>query len=230
MRSKVNSVGSIRVAITACAFALALSGCIGGTTYGTGVSQETQTLKDVYNMFTLKSERKNIDYSPRPDLIVPQNKQALVEPIENEATTSNTEWPETPEQRIARIRAQAGEVDPRTGEVSVAERLRKKEGIGIETQDLREKYIPGKTDQEGNPLPGTERSAAVREEVLKRKADLGVAPADTRRFLTDPPVAYREPAATAPVGIEAYSEEELAARVNAEKKLRAEQVKAMSEK
>ncbi len=63
--------------------ALALSGCMGGTTYGTGVSQEEQTLKDVYTMFNLQGEKKNIDYSPRPDLIVPDNKQALVEPLDN---------------------------------------------------------------------------------------------------------------------------------------------------
>jgi hypothetical protein len=229
MRIRSNLAGSIPALAAACIGTLVLSGCVGGTTYGTGVSQEKQTIKDVYSMFSLRSERKNIDYSPRPDLIVPENKQALVEPIEEEASASNTEWPETPEQRIARIRAQAGEVDPRTGEVSVQEQLRKKEGIGIEDENGVRKFIPGKTDKDGYLLPHVNQKEA-REEVLKRKAEVATAPAGTRRYLTDPPVAYREPAATAPVGAEAYSAEEIAAREAEAKRLRAEEVKAMSEK
>lgn len=228
---RLNGIHVLRIsALSAvCIGAFVLSGCVGGTTYGTGVSQEKQTLKDVYSMFSLKTERKNIDYSPRADLIVPENKQALVEPIEEESSASNTEWPETPEERVARIRAQAGEVDPRTGEVSVQEQLRKKEGIGIEDENGVRKFVPGKTDKDGYLLPHVNQKEA-REEVLKRKAELGTAPAGTRRYLTDPPVAYREPAATAPVGEEAYSAEEIAAREAEAKRLRAEDVKAMSEK
>jgi hypothetical protein len=196
---------------------LALSGCMGGTTYGTGVSQEQQTLKDVYTMFNLQNEKKNIDYSPRPDLIVPENKQALVEPLDNGATTSNAQWPETPEERIARIRAQAGEIDARTGEYSREEQLRKKEGIGIETGYVKRKFAPGQTDRDGNPLLNAEATAEARQEVLKRKADLGVSQGASRKYLTEPPVAYRVPVESAPAGAEAYSPEEQAAREDAER-------------
>jgi hypothetical protein len=211
------------VAGAAALAALALSGCMGGTTYGTGVTQEEQTLKDVYTMFNLQGERKNIDYSPRPDLIVPENKQALVEPLDNAATTSNAQWPETPEERIARIRAQAGEIDPRTGEYSVQEQLRKKEGIAIET-GYTKKFSSGRTDRDGNPIMSAEESAAARQEVLKRKAALGMSQGASRKYLTEPPVAYRTPVESAPAGAEAYSPEEQAAREEAERKAKIKRI------
>jgi hypothetical protein len=207
---------------------LALSGCVGGTTYGTGVTQEEQTLKDVYTMFNLSTEKKNIDYSPRPDLIVPDNKQALVEPIENGATTSNAQWPETPEERIARIRAQAGEVDARTGDYGINEQLRKKEGIGIETGYVKRKFVPGQTDRDGNPLLNASASEEARQEVLKRKAELtGSSGPTTRKYLTEPPVAYRQPVASAPSGAEAYSPEEQAARDEAERKAKLKRIQEL---
>lgn len=205
----------------------AVTGCVGGTTYGTGVSQEEQTLKDMYTMFNLKTEKPKIDYSARPDLIVPQNKQALVEPVDIETTTSNPEWPETPEERIARVRAAAGEVDARTGEVSVEERLRRKEGIAIETGYTEKKFIPGRTDRDGNPtIYGGEASQATRQEVLQRKAELGGAIGANRKYLTEPPVQYRVPVSSAPAGVDAYSDEEKAIKAE---EVRQAKIKAMQE-
>lgn len=203
--------------VSAVLLTFGLSGCMGGTTYGTGVSQEQQTLKDVYSMFNLKSERKNIDYTPRSDLVVPENKQELPEPIDSAATTSSPDWPETPGERIARIRGEAGEIDARTGDYSLQEQLRKKEGIGIETRSAKGEFKPGITDRDGNVIrfDGT-ASKAAREEVLRRKAELAPSVGATRKFLTEPPVAYREPVDTAPQGEESYSPEERAEK--AEKK------------
>jgi hypothetical protein len=206
--------------------ALALSGCVGGTTYGTGVSQEEQTLKDVYTMFNLKPESKKIDYSPRPDLIVPENRQALVEPIDSAATASNVAWPETPEERIARIQAAAGEVDPRTGEVSVEERLRKKEGIGIEQGYITRKFTPGQTDRDGNPLLGPPDEGA-RQQVLQAKEATTISRGTTRRYLTEPPVAYRQPIDSAPAGVDAYSDEEKARMDEEERKLRLQRMQEL---
>ena len=44
---------SVRMTLVAGIAVLTLSGCVGGTTYGTGVSQERQTVDDLYNMFSL---------------------------------------------------------------------------------------------------------------------------------------------------------------------------------
>lgn len=220
-------VGSVRISLVAGIAAIALSGCVGGTTYGTGVSQEKQTLDDVYNMFTLKQERKNIDYSPRPDLVVPANRQALPEPLDAAATSSSAEWPETPEQRIARIRAQAGEVDSRTGDVSVEEQLRRKEGIRIEEGYADKKFVVGVTDRDGNPMLYRGESQAQREEVLKRKAELSMSVGASRKYLTEPPIEYRIPVSSAPAGEEAYSPEEQAARKEAERQAKIKQMQEL---
>jgi hypothetical protein len=207
---------------------LALSGCMGGTTYGTGVSQEKQTVDDIYNMFTLKRSRVDIDYTPRADLIVPENSEELPEPLDSAAATSNPEWPEAPEQRVARIRSQAGEIDERSGEYSIEEQLRAKEGIGIENGPTK-KFVVGQTDRDGNPLQyNGEENKAKRREVLARKAELGPTTGTERRYLTDPPVAYRTPAETAPAGEEAYSDEELIARNKLEKDAEAEEKKSVT--
>lgn len=223
--------GSKRIAVAlALAGAVPLAGCVGGTTYGTGVGQEEQTFKDLYSMMSLQRERKNIDYSARPDLIVPQNKQALPEPLSAAETANNDpNWPESPEQRIARVRAEAGEVDPRNGEYSLNERLRKKEGIAVETYEPKGKIIPGKTDREGNPVYGFDQGGA-REKVLAARASADYSRGPSRKYLTEPPVEYRVPAETAPSGQEAFSEEELKAREEEEKRLKKEKFKAATSK
>lgn len=205
-------VGNGFLAVAVALTAMMLAGCNTGTTYGTGVSQEKQTVSDLYNILSLKRETPTIDYSARPDLIVPENTAMLPEPVDAEATTSNPDWPETPEQRIARIRAQAGEIDPRSGDYSVEEQLRDKEGIGIETRRVKGEFIPGKTDRDGNFSlnPGLDDKA--RAEVLRRRAELKGTGVTQRRFLTEPPLAYRTPYASAPSGADAYSDDELQKR------------------
>ena len=197
--------------------ASALAGCVGGTTYGTGVSQEEQTVQDLSNMLTLKQKREKIDYSPRPDLIVPDNKQALAEPIDTASTTSNPDWPETPEQRITRVRAQAGEIDAKTGDYSVEEQLRKKEGIGIEDKYGNKKFVPGLTNKDGDVVLWRGNNPA-RAEVLKAKQDAKMSVGPTRKYLTEPPIEYRVPESSAPSGDEAFTEDELLARKLAEEK------------
>ncbi len=205
---------------------LVLTGCVSGTTYGTGVSQEEQTIQDLSNMLTLQKPRNNIDYSPRPDLIVPQDKQALVEPIDDAATSSNPQWPETPEERIARVRAEAGEIDARTGDYSVEDQLRKKEGIAIQKAS-GEKFVPGLTDRDGNVVLYRGDSQA-RQQVITEKKKYELTTGASRRYLTEPPIEYKIPAETAATGVEAFTEEELAAREEEKKRLRNENLKSLT--
>ena len=210
--------------------AAALSGCVGGTTYGTGVSQEEQTVQDLTNMLTLKQKREKIDYSPRPDLIVPDNKQALVEPIDTASTTSSPDWPETPEQRIARIRAQAGEIDARTGDYSQEELRRAKEGIAIDDSGYtKQEFVPGQTDRDGNTIL-VRGDTPTRAKVLKARQDAKISVGAKRKYLTEPPIEYRVASETAPQGEEAFTAEELAAREEEKKRLRNEGFKSLTSK
>ena len=175
-----------------------LSGCVGGTTYGTGVSHEQQTLESISNLFALsnKDDRKKIDYSARPDLVQPANKEVLPAPVEVETSTSDPAWPETPEERIARIRGEAIKPDERSGEIPVEELLRKKDGIGI---DRRQVKTGQELDRDGHEMIeeiGSDKDK--RHKAAKKKLAYSVGA--QRKYLTEPPNEYRIPEATAVAG------------------------------
>ena len=185
--------------------ALGLSGCIGGTTFGTGVSQEQQLLEDLEGMMSMgsKKRKRKIDYSARPDLVLPAKTAALPAPLETESSTSNVDWPESPEQRIARIRGEAEEADPRSGEISVEELKRKKVGIRIATGVDNNPEM----DKDGHAAIYALRDGTYKKtKMLKEKYSYSTGV--KRKYLTEPPVDYRVPIATAPVGDLGISEAE----------------------
>ncbi|MGB7286510.1 MAG: hypothetical protein WBC71_06225 [Salaquimonas sp.] len=202
-----------------------LSGCIGGTTYGTGVTQEAQTVQDLSNILSLKRKKNNnIDYSSRPDLVVPEQRQ-LVEPVDKQDTAQDPNWPETPEQRVARIRAEAEEANGG----SLTEQIR----FANQEKDFRSTQPKGrlKAAPLGQGVPNiscdpdgiimrrctsNEISKAVRA-VRKKESGVSDGTVTARRYLTEPPVEYRTPASTAVSGDAGYTEEELAAIKEAEK-------------
>lgn len=190
-----------------------VAGCQSGTTYGTGVTHEEQTFDGLVNILAFKpKETERIDYRPRPELVMPAETAALPQPLEENASTSNADWPETPEERIARIRGEAVKPDARTGEVPVEELLRKKEGINkprfnnahyarrTPVSDNGDTFLQDLIDRQ---------DGKARKEVLKRRAQLAYSKGATRKYLTEPPTEYRTPAATAVAGDLGYSEEEL---------------------
>ncbi|MET0169926.1 MAG: hypothetical protein ABW191_06070, partial [Aliihoeflea sp.] len=89
----------------ALAAATVLSGCM-GPTYGTGTPSGQQTLEDVSGILSLGGERREpIAYQPRGELVRPGSTEVLPSPQQSAA--SNEAWPESPEQRLARIRSDA---------------------------------------------------------------------------------------------------------------------------
>ncbi len=180
-----------------------LTGCVGGTTYGTGVTQERQLLNDLEGMISLGGSKKRktaIDYSARPDLVLPNQSATLAAPQEQVASTSNTNWPESPEARIARIRGDAGVADPRSGELPVGELQRNKTGLRIGKKEYVDIDREGASTQELND--GSHKKA----QALKKKYAYSSGP--TRKYLTEPPVAYRTPIGENGVGDLGISEAE----------------------
>lgn len=206
--------------------ALTLSACTGGTTYGTGVSHEKQTLSDLSNILSVQRKSgPKIEYSARPDLVVPENRDQLVEPVEEGATTSEMDWPESPDERLARIRSEAEEAE--TSIVSQLEYNKRQKRFGPQvTTDIKQEAPVGfgvpnvSCDPGGSSMrkcTPQEISRAVREtrEEIKSVGTTGRA----RRYLTEPPIEYRTPAQTAEAGDLGYTEEELA-EIEREKKLK----------
>ncbi len=203
-----------------------LTGCTSGTTYGTGVTHEQQTIEDLANLITFQKKRPNIDYRSRPDLIVPDDK-VLVTPQDGSENLDDQEWPESPQERIARLRAdaEAAETDP-AARARYEENLRRfrstKPGEGVERIEAPiGQGIPNVScDPNGEFMrrcTPDEISKAVRAErrEIKSVGKTGY----QRRYLTEPPIEYRTPSDTAPIGDEGYTAAELK-RINAEKRKR----------
>ncbi|MFK7902396.1 MAG: hypothetical protein AB8B49_06095 [Nitratireductor sp.] len=203
---------TLRTSLVACSLAI-LTGCVGGTTYGTGVTQEEQTLTDVSEMLTLQKKRKVIDYSARPDLVVPDNK-TLVDPVQQASAISDPDWPESPEQRIARIRAAAEEAKATRQTQLAFDRSKKVAGVDNAKLDAGVEAPIGQgvpnysCDPDGlvmRKCTTDEISRAVQAE--RKLAKLGSN--QKRKYLTDPPTKYLTPATTAVIGDEGFTQAEL---------------------
>ena len=91
------------------AAAALLSGCMTSPTYGTDKTANAQLMSDVSGILSFRDKKKPpIDYTPRPELVKPaKGDETLPAPQDTVATASNPNWPESPEQRLARLRAEA---------------------------------------------------------------------------------------------------------------------------
>jgi len=187
------------------ASALALTGCVGGTTYGTGVTAEAQLLKDLEGMisFGSKKTKTRIDHSARPNLVMPSNTASLPVPLDQESSSSNVNWPESPEQKLARIRGEAEQADPRSGAISLEEQKRKKVGIGYNKRENSHDNV----DRDGHAAIVSLRDG-THEQTKMLKKKYAFSSGAKRKYLTEPPVEYRVPISTAPVGDLGISEAE----------------------
>lgn len=87
------------------ALSVAVSGCF-GPTYGTGKTTGQHLADDLGNSLSLgrKNPAPRIEYAPRPTIVQPADTTNLPAPQEKISETSE-EWPETQEQKRARILA-----------------------------------------------------------------------------------------------------------------------------
>lgn len=100
-------------AVTLAGSSVVLAGCV-GPTYGTDKTATEQLFEDLGSSLALgKKPGPKIDYSPRPDLVKPANPGVLPAPQESVVEQQGA-WPESPEQRRARVRAEIdeGKTDP----------------------------------------------------------------------------------------------------------------------
>jgi hypothetical protein len=156
---------------------LALSGCVSSPTYGTGKTSAAQLGEDVSNLVSIapKSKQK-IDYAPRPELVRPAAGAPLPAPQDSAKNLAAANWPESPEQRRVRLKADAtaAQNDP------LFVPTIKNDGYGVQTA----------------ALTPAEQQARFR---AARKANTAGSP-NTRAFLSEPPLEYRAPSETAAVG------------------------------
>ncbi len=169
---------------------LVLSGCMSSPTYGTDKTATEQLVGDLSNAISLAPPKRDpIDYKPRPPLVKPAQKEVLPPPQEGIVQTASGQWPESPEERRARIRAYATEHRDDPGfEPQVVNDVG---GVPVVPRSASDK-------KNSNPFEYRKQEASQREEVKRRLAQARQGDPTTRRYLSEPPLTYRTPAETAP--------------------------------
>lgn len=170
---------------------LALGGCMSSPTYGTDKTANEQLMSDVGNMISLAPKRKPpIDYEPRPDLVKPDPNTAenmsLPPPQDSVASANNPDWPESPEARRAR--------------------LLKETTANQDNPNFKPTIVPDDVVVAQNPNHAnngdrdfTVGNTAAQSALFKKKlAQSQQGSPTTRKYLSEPPLTYRQPAATAP--------------------------------
>ncbi len=174
---------------------LLLAGCMGAPTYGTGTPADAQLLSDVTGIVSLgPKEKPHIDYKPRPALVKPAKDEVAVlpPPQDDIATSSNPQWPEAPEAKRARLRAEATANQDNSSfepEISSATSSAPQRSV-LHTRGTDVALAGGGPDAVGN------QSA----EFKRRQAQKNQGNPTERRYLSEPPLAYRQPASTAASG------------------------------
>ncbi len=177
----MNDTLRARLAIAAplVASSLLLSGCLGSPTYGTDKTANEQLTSDLSSMFSFKPKTNPVgEYKPRPELVKPASLTELPAPQDNIVVADSAQWPESPEARRARIRADAtARQDERNFEPAVIN------DISLASPDDLSKLTP------------KQRSA----EIKRRLEEKNQGNATRRKYLSEPPLTYRQPSETAPV-------------------------------
>ncbi|MER2536609.1 MAG: hypothetical protein ABTQ31_15755 [Rhizobiaceae bacterium] len=171
---------------------LMLSGCMSGPTYGTDKTATEQLTSDLTGMFSIKPKANRVgEYKPRPDLVKPASLAELPPPQDSIAGNGNPAWPESPEQRRARIRAEAtNNQDNNLYEPLVINDVSRGKVVndGL-SPNMRQKL-------ESAPMSSAEARQAGRE-VARRQQENKQGSPTTRKYLSEPPLTYRQPAETA---------------------------------
>ena len=185
---------------------LALSGCMGSPTYGTDKTAGEQLAGDLSSAFSISPKHKDpIDYKPRPDLVkpAPGQKENLPPPQES-IETASADWPESPEQRRARLRADASahQDDPSYQSQIVDD---------VQTDPAAVKKAMADSASSHPPRWSPEDSDKGRAaEIQRRTAEGKQGDPTTRKYLSEPPLGYRVAADTAPqdeLGEDEYKKE-----------------------
>jgi len=172
-------------------------------TYGTDKTAGVQLVEDMSNVLKPMPERKApIAYNPRPELVRPQNARnaQLPPPQEDIASASNPDWPESPEERRRRVRAEGDEANAQGAFRGAKGPIANEEVAQIESATST--YDSGKLGESQRYRPGTDivGQEQRRAQLRAKLKETNEGSPTTRRFLSEPPLVYRQPAADAVVG------------------------------
>lgn len=186
------------VAVTGAA--LTLAGCLSSTTYGTGEMPMASLMREMTGGLGPRRDQGPIDYHPRPPLVQPP--QVALQPPVEAAEQQRADWPTDP--RAVRTRRTVADADGDGNvreEFTSADARRMKAAAasqGRSGSSARQPHLRRANDPfEGNRNYdlGASDVQAIRQAAAQRQEEDAVG----RRYLTDPPLVYRQPADTAPM-------------------------------
>lgn len=170
---------------------VAASGC--SPTYGTGTPASVQLLDDLGSAASLRGKQNtDIEYRPRPGLVVSTDGEL---PPPQPSVSSSEQWPESPEETRDRLRAEA--------ELTGDSALSTGDGGTGPYEDPNGPFAyrnKGGRAGDGPPPPGWMVGSDVSDRFRQAQQQAAVSQPAQRRYLSEPPASYRQPAATAPVG------------------------------
>ena len=210
---EIRATGTLAVSLAA----FALGGCM-GPTYGTGKTAGETMVSDLDGMLSLGPKNKEpISYTPRAELVKPKDVSVLPPPREGINAENDPNWPESPEVRSARIKAAADARDT-GGAVSADVMVSRKEGISedVIAANTNNRRAESETEN-GKTTLSPDQLESGREAFKKRLQESNQGSPTQRKYLSEPPVAYRQPASTAPVGDPGVDEKVKEAKLNKKK-------------
>ena len=170
-------------------FSAALGGCINTTTYGTGESPEVSVVKGATKGLSgFGGKKEKIDYSPRAPLVMPPESN-LRQPVAS-AAEADPDWPG---------QSQVAKVEDPLGPTSRDNKEYRDSLQPIRSTENKQSagYDPEKDIARANVDYIRQREARKKFKKALDDADV-YNNREGRRYLTDPPEAYREPAESAP--------------------------------
>lgn len=176
---------------------LAITGCVSSPTYGTDKTSTEQLVGDVSGILSIAPKNKQqIDYKPRPELVKPVKGEVATLPTPQDGVnaTDNPDWPESPEMKRARLRAEAAANRDKPGF-----RPQIENDMPIATASAQPEPPSPRYQDTGIEPIGTS-SSQKSADFKKKLAEQRQGSPTNRRYLSEPPIQYRQPSDTAPVG------------------------------
>jgi hypothetical protein len=183
-----------------------LLGACNSTTYGTGKSAAAQTIEDLGGVLALGAAKKDeepIDYSPRAPIVEPPAITEALPPPGSETTVAAAgDWPKDPDEEYRKLQKKVEEL-AESGQTPKFTLPEGAEPVALST----EKHIgPDRRSSVEKLRDEAKIDSAKQKEMFADAKMAKVGSFDkegrpVRRYLTEPPVVYREPDPESPVVI-----------------------------
>ncbi|HEX2256465.1 MAG TPA: hypothetical protein VHG92_07160 [Afifellaceae bacterium] len=179
-----------------------LGGCISTATYGTGEAPEATLLREATGGILSDDEKVAIDYEPRAGLVIPPAAQ-LPEPAPAPSQLAAGAWP-VEQAKEPRSPSVVGENDGTDRSAISPEYIRRMKPFGQLTAGRGNQGVRMNEVGAAQSFANDQSRGAQMEQFQTALADADglTSSAAQRRYLTDPPSHYREPAETAPMEFE----------------------------